>query len=155
MSPQFWRDCHLTLRSKVSRIKTNHQVKHYLSLTMARNCTIVVSPDVCFKWSRGPRRNHLTSKALGHHFPSTPSTNNWKSYLYNSPVTKALSKKVRARVQTHSPRRLFCLPGWWSILSGVIPPPESVVVCSQTHSRWQENKASEQNEIIGCVGQRG
>lgn len=72
-------------------------MKHYLSLTMARNCTIVESPDVCFKWSTGPRRNHLTSKALGHHFPSTPSTNTWKSYLYNSPVAKALSKEVRAQ----------------------------------------------------------
>lgn len=55
------------------------------------------SRNVCFKWSRGPGRNHLTSKALGHHFLSTLSTNTWKSYLHNSPVTKVLTREVRAQ----------------------------------------------------------
>lgn len=64
------------------------------------------------------KRNHLTSKALGHHSPPTLSTNTWKSYLYNSPVAKALTREVRAQGSNPhlTQRRLFCLPGCWSIL---------------------------------------
>lgn len=70
---------------------------HIVSLIMPCNCTLIWSPDMCFKWSRDSERNHLTSKALGHHFLSTLSAHTWKSYLYNSPVAKALTREVGAQ----------------------------------------------------------
>lgn len=93
-------NCHFTLRSKVSRIRTKARgetLMHIVSLIMPCNCTLIWSPDMCFKWSRDSGRNHLTSKALGHHFLSTLSAHTWKSYLYNSPVAKALTREVGAQ----------------------------------------------------------
>lgn len=133
-------NCHLNLRSKTSRIRTRwntHAHPDFDNHALQLHSSTQPGCELQVKQGLREKGNLPISKALGHHCPSTPSTNTWKSYLWNSPVDKALTKEVRDRgSNTHlTPRRPFCLPGCWSVSSGAIPPPESVLLCSQTPRR--------------------
>lgn len=127
---------------KQRRIRKKHKVKHSCAswVWQLRPAITLYCAAQVWTWSEAAVQGEGKSsiwKALGHHFPSTWSTNTWII-----PVDKAPTKEVRDQgSNTHlSPRRLFSLPDCGSILSGAIPPSESVLLCSQTQKRWQDNK---------------